>query len=581
MPLEISPGAELVPGYRLVSRLGVGGFGEVWKAFGPGGQPIALKIVELAQKQSDEELQALNLVANVRHPHVLHLIGHWLSDQYLLIATELADGTVQDVLLRCQQQGLAGVPRQDLVHYMAQAAEALDYLNAPVHEHAGRKVAIQHRDVKPENIFLFGQHVRVGDFGLAKVLEQLSEQHSGKGTLLYSPPEMLEGQVCHSSDQYSLALTYCRLLTGELPFAGQTMLEKLWARAKAPPDLERYPTEDRVVLARALAQDPGERFPSCAAFVRALATSNASPDPIAGALSAADAMTTVARVLGQSRRKIPTSRPASNGSVGPSMRPLPAGFVPAPGAAVHESGYPLEILCEIDGSVMVLVPEGEFLAGPPSDDGSFRRVLLSSFYIDKHPVTNAQFQWFCRLADYRRADRSSWGDDGSGLVNKSAHPAVWLTWDDATAYCQWAGKTLPTEAQWEKAARGCDGRSYPWGNEAPAACEYERANGKEAASIVGRTSPVGAYVEGASPYGCQDLAGNVWEWCLDWFDPEPPPGGYLNPAGPPTGIYRVLRGGSWANADRCLSTYFRNHLAPDSRGPTIGFRGVLRLPEPL
>lgn len=578
MALIVSPGVELIPGYRLVERLGIGGFGEVWKADAREGPPIALKIVELKSRQSDEELQSLQLIAGVRHPHLLHIVGHWVSDQHLMIATELADGTSHDLAEEHRGRGAPGIPREALLKITHQTAMAIDYLNAPAHEYSGRKVSIQHRDIKPENIFLMQGQVRVGDFGLAKVLEQLSDQHSGKGTLLYSPPEMLEGEISHASDQYSLALTYCHLLTGHLPFAGKTTLEKLWSRVKAPPNLDDFPPDERDVLFRALAIRPEDRFPSCVAFARALEECNV-PVPAEGGLEARERTDRVPKVVAPTRGIVPApfSVEREHGKV---MRPLPSGFVPVPGCPVHESGYPMEIISEMDGSEMILIPEGEYLSGEPQSSGGLRRTFISHFYLDKYPTTNAQFQWFCRSADYSKADRWSWGDDGRGLVNRSAHPAVWVTWDDAYAYCQWSGKTLPTEAQWEKAARSIDGRLFPWGNEPAFDGETARCNLKGAdVSDNHRTSPVGIFGNGASPYGCYDLVGNVWEWCSDWFHPETRLRGYRNPAGPPTGKYRVLRGGSWANSPSVIAATTRNHLTPECRGPTIGFRTALRLED--
>lgn len=600
--LTISPGAEPIPGYRLLERLGIGGFGEVWKAEGKGGQSIALKIVELKSRQSDEELQSLQLIAGIRHPHLLHILGHWVSDQYLLIATELAEGTAQDLAERHRRDGLAGIPRDALLNIIAQAAVAIDYLNAPAHEYGGRKVSIQHRDIKPENIFLTHGHVRVGDFGLAKVLEQLSDQHSGKGTLLYSPPEMLEGEICHASDQYSLALTYCQLLTGNLPFPGKTTLERLWSRVKGPPTLDDYPPAERAVLLQALAIRPEDRFPACATFARELERAHASQggaattgEPAALQTERAAPIVPAALTLGPlgTRERVDRLTRAATSTRGlvPApfsdfgehdlvLRPLPSGFVPVPGCPVHESGYPTEIISEMDGGEMVFVPAGEFLSGVGRPERGLGRTYLSAFYIDKYPTTNAQFQWFCRSADYTRADRWPWGDDGAGLVNRSAHPAVWVTWDDAVAFCQWAGKALPTEAQWEKAARGVDGRPFPWGSEPPIEGNQIRCNLRGArASDNGRTCPVGMFANGASPYGCFDLAGNVWEWCHDWFHPDLQLRGYRNPAGPPSGRYRVLRGGSWANGPDLVTADVRNHLIPDCRGPTIGFRTVLKLDE--
>lgn len=575
--MDIGAGFMPIPGYRLVSRLGLGGFGEVWKAEGPGGQSIALKIVELKQKQSDEELQALQLIATVRHPHLLHLLDHWVSDEFLLIATELADGTAAERARAHGERGEAGIPRPELLALMAQAAEAIDFLNAPVHDHAGRKVAIQHRDVKPENIFLSGDHVRVGDFGLVKILEKLSERHSGKGTLLYAPPEMLEGQISHASDQYSLALTYCKLATGELPFPGETALEKLWARVNTDPILDSLTIDEQPLVARALSRDPQARFPSCIAFIRSLQLAGQSAGMTTASLLEQSRSSTLFSGLTAVAPRIKGETTVNGSKRRGSSRPLPTGFTAVPGTPIHESSYPHEIVCELDGSEMVLVPGGEFFAGPPRSPGVYRRVHLSPYYIDKYPVTNAQFQWFTRSADYRRADRWAWGDDQTGLVNRSPHPAVWLTWDDALAYCQWSGRTLPTEAQWEKAARGVDGRHYPWGNETPT--EESRRFCNLAITLdspSSRTSPVGVRDQGVSPFGCHDMVGNVWEWCLDWYDAHPI-ALYRNPTGPPVGRFRCIRGGSWANGVELAPVWFRNHLAPEARGPTTGFRSVLCL----
>src|SRR5262245_30976232 len=201
---------------------------------------------------------------------------------------------------------------------------------------------------------------------------------------------------------------------------------------------------------------------------------------------------------------------------------------------------------------MVLVPAGEFIMG--SEEAAYydiakprHQVYLDAFYIDKYEVTNARFQQFVQATGYRtqaeregggkiRTGAKTWADvpdatwraprgKGSSIAGLEAHPVVQVSWHDAKAYCTWAGKRLPTEAEWEKAARGTDGRLYPWGNEFDGTrvnfcdrnCPFEW---KDAAVDDGfrSTAPVGSYEAGKSPYGAYDMVGNVWEWVADWYD---------------------------------------------------------------
>jgi formylglycine-generating enzyme required for sulfatase activity len=219
-----------------------------------------------------------------------------------------------------------------------------------------------------------------------------------------------------------------------------------------------------------------------------------------------------------------------------------------------------------DGAEMVLVPAGEFLMGSEDRDNEKprHRVHLDAYYIDKVPVTNAHYERFVQ-ATGRRAPLygkySEW--------NSSTQPVVGVSWYDAEAYCKWAGKRLPTEAEWEKGARGTDGRKYPWGDQ----WDPSRAN---AENKLGKTAPVGSYPGGASPYGALDMAGNVWQWVADWYAKDYYQGSpERNPTGPSSGTAKVLRGGSWQNSSGVLRSALRSDATPDYRDVTyggIGFR---------
>jgi serine/threonine-protein kinase len=271
---------------------------------------------------------------------------------------------------------------------------------------------------------------------------------------------------------------------------------------------------------------------------------------------------------------------------------------------------------------MVLVPAGEFVMGSAAEeiDQLLRnfpdlkrewfereipkhRVYLDAFYLDKYEVTNARFQQFVQATGYRTtAEQAGWGlvwneskkqgekingaswkaphGSGSTIQDLEMHPVVQVNWDDAQAYCEWAGKRLPTEAEWEKAARGTEGWTYPWGHQFDGRklnfCDRNcETDWKDRGVNDGYryTAPVGRFEGGKSPYGAYDMAGNVWEWVADWYDED-----YYrnsparNPQGPESGQYRVLRGGAWIGGQYDVRVSFRLRLIPETRFAYLGVR---------
>ena len=247
-----------------------------------------------------------------------------------------------------------------------------------------------------------------------------------------------------------------------------------------------------------------------------------------------------------------------------------------------------EVLWLMDSSVMVRVPAGEFTMGSGDDSSDARpvhEVFLGEFYIDKYEVTNRQYKRFCDATGRSYPPVKELGSLQDYFTRYPEHPVVAVSWDDAAAYCNWVGKRLPSEAEWERAARGTDARKYPWGNEEPDADDVFRANCGEGQdrSLWERdgyqfTSPVGSFAQGASACGCLDVAGNVREWCNDRYE-----SGYSgsaagrNPAGPNSGMYRVVRGGSWTSGNRTLRCASRFYLTPANRNiHSLGFRCAWR-----
>ncbi|MBL8797267.1 MAG: protein kinase [Planctomycetia bacterium] len=274
---ELQPGAEPIAGYRLVQRLGAGGFGEVWKAQAPGGFDIALKFVNVAaqgkagkRQAGDTELRALEIIKNIHHPNLLTTFGAWQTPQYLIIAMELADGSLWDRFCQYQEQDQPGIPRAELLDYFEEAAKGIDYLNsAKLQLPDGEAIGVQHRDIKPQNILLAGGGVKVADFGLARLLERSLTGHTGSMTVSYAAPEFFQGQTSRQSDQYSLAVSYCQMRGGRLPFEGN-MAQVTAGHLMREPDLTMLPEPERPIISGALAKNPAERWPSCRELVQAL-----------------------------------------------------------------------------------------------------------------------------------------------------------------------------------------------------------------------------------------------------------------------------------------------------------------------
>ena len=202
-----------------------------------------------------------------------------------------------------------------------------------------------------------------------------------------------------------------------------------------------------------------------------------------------------------------------------------------PGSIPKSTNMPLlpAELIGHDGAPMVLIPAGDFTMGSDKgddDEQPVHRVFLDSYYLDRFEVTNGRFAKFVEAIH----SEPPWGfADQETPVVHADHPVRWVNWMDATGYCLWAGKRLPTEAEWEKAARGTDGRVYPWGNDPPTPAQAVFGL-KEGAETV---SPIGNREKGRSPYGVHDLAGSLYEWTTDWYDEEyykKIPG--MNPRGP-------------------------------------------------
>ncbi len=264
------PDGEPIPGYKLVEPIGTGGFGEVWRCIAPGGIHKAIKFVygnlnslDGDDARAQQEMKALERVKQVRHPFVLSIERIEDVGGELVIVMELADKNLHDTLVEYQQGGRPGIPRDLLLGFLDNAAVGLDHL---IEKHN-----LQHLDVKPRNLFVTSDFVKVADFGLVKQLERSSSSGlMGGVTPIYAAPETFSNKISKHSDQYSLAIVYVELLTGMRPFTGKNIRQLALQHMTEEPDLSMLPEADRPVIARALAKNPDERFPSCTSFIRSL-----------------------------------------------------------------------------------------------------------------------------------------------------------------------------------------------------------------------------------------------------------------------------------------------------------------------
>jgi serine/threonine protein kinase len=291
MKSSYTQGDEPVPGFQLVSFLGAGPMSQVWKAVAPGGTSAALKIIRLNSQAALKEFCSIRLFKQVRHPHLVPLMAFWVKDEGgklvderlvgefvltqprsvdLLIAMGLGDKSLSDRLRECQEKGEPGIPRDELLSYLTDAAQGIDHLNQPIHDLGSGPVAIQHCDIKPQNILIAGNAAQICDLGIARVVGD-PRNTAPVGSAAYIAPELLlHSKPSGATDQYSLAISYYELRTGHLPLHAESVAGAFFTHLQGKLDLGRLPDAERVIVARATALQPDQRFPNCAAMVDAL-----------------------------------------------------------------------------------------------------------------------------------------------------------------------------------------------------------------------------------------------------------------------------------------------------------------------
>jgi serine/threonine protein kinase len=264
-------GSEPVPGFRLQTPLGQGAFGEVWAARTRDGSSVALKFLDTRKRDSAVlrgEIRILRALSEVGHPNLIRLLGVHACSHYLILCMERADGNLEELRQTYRQVSGRNISPDHLLELLRQAAIGLDYI-------AGLKLpgfnlastGLQHCDVKPSNLLLLGDEVKIADFGLCASQGEQTHKHGWRGTIPYAAPELFRGRASPTTDQFSLAVTYCDLVAGDRVLLRSS---QLGVESGMGVDLSKLRERERMVLERALSPDPTRRWPSCQAFVSAL-----------------------------------------------------------------------------------------------------------------------------------------------------------------------------------------------------------------------------------------------------------------------------------------------------------------------
>jgi formylglycine-generating enzyme required for sulfatase activity len=607
----LQPGTMLREQYRVLRLLGQGGMGAVYLVEHIGlGKQYALKQMLLHSTPKLEQAfqREARLLAHLSHPVLPSVTDYFSIPEGLFLVMAYVEGS--DLVALLHQNGRA-FAWETVAPWAGQLLDVLHYLH-------NRAEPIVHRDIKPNNIkILPNGQLKLLDFGLAKSSWQELSQAAGGSSVLghtpgYAPPEQLAGKSTPQSDLYAVGATLYVLLTGRVPADANSRSSDLWARQPDPlrplPELApQVPRHVARAIMSSLALAAPERPVSAKAFAQQLqlgpaapvkpaAAEKRKPEPAAPVKPAAAVKTTPEPAAETKQPETPPGDGTNRRKAAGWGWWLVAGGVALFGILFliyyshlmyfikfqlinNENVSNLRNIINVvtspevdstltrpsDGMLMVYVPAGCFKMGSAdgdSDEKPVHEVCLDAYWLDQTEVTNKQYRSCVAAGACQQS-----GDDSDSRFNGEQQPVVGVRWYDASLYCKWAGGQLPSEAQWEYAARGPQNNVYPWGNAAP---NNRLANFD---SNVGKTTAVGSYTAGASWVGALDMAGNVWEWVRDGYDSNY----YQN--SPKDNPYfdngngtKVLRGGGWVSSSNGVRASNRYRYNPSDSSSDFGFR---------
>lgn len=620
---------QMIGRYQILELIGKGGMAVVYKAVDTRLESeVAIKFINkdefpasVHEEMSQRFKSEAKLMANLNHPNIVKVIDSGELEGYpYLVMPYLPGGTLKERMGK-------PIPWHEVIQIILPLTMALNYTHQqpgkPIHRDIKPSNILMTASGEPV-LTDFGI-VKIRE---DKKQQTLTGTGVGMGTTLYMAPEQLTGKkLDERADIYALGVVMYEMLTGRLPYNADTPFELAFKMAKEQlprPKLFVLDLPDKVerVVIKAIAKAPEDRYQSMEEFGKELnglvsetmpfivpkwiylagigvvilasglmflwTLDSGIPKPVSTLISSV-ATIPVPTTMGFATTSLPTAmaHPTNIVTVQPTKTNTP---LPEPTVA-PTIGIGSTLISPKDGMVMVYVPEGEFEMGSNDGDDNEKpvhTVYLDGYWIDQTEVTNAMFAIFVQATGYETDaekrgigwiySNNNWTEilganwqapQGLKIDNsKNNHPVLQVSWNDASAYCQWAERRLPSEAEWEKAACGTDGRVYPWGNQIPNTTflNYDES--------IGETTEVGSYPAGASPYGALDMAGNVWEWTADWYGTYPS-SLVNNPIGVVNGKYRTLRGGSWYFYDYLARCSNRDVSTPDASNDNLGFRCAL------
>ena len=508
--------------------------------------------------------QEAKILAKLRHPNLPVVSDYFVYHGRYYLIMDYVEGEDLDTLLG--REGAPGLPEEKVIHWALEILDVLEYLHS-------LEPPIIYRDLKPSNIMVANEKIMIIDFGIARTLQADDQVTQTKiGTPHYSAPEQFKGRTEQRSDLYSLGATIHHLITGTLsaPCKFDPVRQFNLILSK---EIEEF-------LMKALQDKLEDRFLDASQMKKAL-----------------ERIATTKRTFSISSSDGINIVPASPLSMTPprvssyinslSKKEDKETVLMKNKLSKMDNNYwkqNIRIPGETFVNEMVLIPAGDFWFGEndgflknvfssflkskvpknlscPEDVRPKQKINLQAFYIDKYPVTNLEYKKFIEATGYKVS--GEWKKNFS--KGKENFPVVNVSWYDAQEFARWSGKRLPTEQEWEKAARGRNGRIWPWGNE----WDCHKLNSKEG-GLSGLT-PVWNFPEGVSPYGIFDMCGNVWEWTGGAYMPY---GGNkcFNSCYSPE--LKVVRGGAWNDTASQSRTFIRASQHPDSWFVDIGFRCV-------